>query len=736
MNRLALLSCLFLFQGYAFAQWSPLNGPETYNAILLDAGKYVLAGTTQGVYRSDDYGIEWEIVPDLPPLFNCHSFSINQDSNQIIVSMRDDACKCVYLYKSNDEGESWEKISTPGFADYFSSIYSGNNAYILVSTSRIQDNQVIHTNWESFDGGVQWRRNFMDTLSDAPITNIRRYGTQLWGFSANKLFKGGMQGQNWGLVASTPDTLAIGDYLIRGDSILMTSVGVLYSKLWLSKDAGGSWTALPFPFYLQHFQEKEGVLFAKGAYDQLLVSYDDGEHWAVQAVDSIHLNDFVFKGDYIIGYEFGTGIVRSEDSGKHFFRTGKRLGYASFPDQMAILDRNLFISDPYAADLNQSLTVHDLSQNTWDTKSSPSQTLGFSMFSDDLVGLDGRLFACLNTHDVLRSDNKGQSWSACTELSQWPQVPTGTRFFTLGNALFLYNTFWSTNFPLYRTTDYGNNWSFLDFSGVTSCSQSGSGALAGAVGQMVFAANRYGNCLYTSADLGNTWQSLALPEIELYSDTGYTYITDITTSDNVILLTIARNDRNQRDFFNFVSMDQGQSWQESNAPIGLRESNANISPVMLEVDSFLLLSTYGAGILISQDSGKHWHPFTEELPGLFIHDLVVDNDFVYASVASHGVWKRPLQDLSLYDSAPEQKLIKVIAGPNPNTGLVRLIALSPIEKAQVMWFDMSGRLCLEENVAFLCQKAVVVLPFANGQYVYRIRTDAGEVATGKVVLIR
>lgn len=736
MNRLALLSSLCLFQCYAFAQWTPLNGPETYNAILLDAGKYVLAGTTQGVYRSNDYGLEWEIVPDLPQLFNCHSFSINQDSSQVIVSMRDDACKCLFLYKSNDEGESWKKISTPGFADYFSSIYSGNDAYVLVSSSRIQGKQLIHTNWESFDGGGQWRRNFMDTLSDSPISNIRRYGTQLWGFSGNKLFKGEMQGQHWGLVASTPDSLAIGDYLIRGDSILMTSVGVLYSKLWISIDAGSSWTELPYPFFINQLKEKEGILYAKGAYDQLLVSYDEGQHWDVQAVDSIHLSDFVLKGDYIIGYEFGTGIVRSEDMGRHYFRTAERLGYASFPDQMAILDRKLFVSDPYAADLTKSLAVYDLNQNTWSIKPSPSQTVGFSMFSDDLTSLDGKLFACMNTYETLRSDNLGQSWSACTELSQWPQVPTGTRFFSLDHTLFMYNTFWSTNYSLYRSADYGNTWNFLDFTGGISCPQSGNGVVAGAVGQVIFAANRYGNCLYTSADLGNTWQSLALPEIELYSDTGYTYITDITTSDNVILLTMARNDRNQRDFFNFVSLDQGKSWRESNAPIGLRESNAILSPVMLEVDSFLLLSTYGAGILISQDSGNHWRPFMDGLPGLHINDLVSDNGFVYASLGGHGVWKRSLQDLRLYDSTPEQKLIKVIAGPNPNTGLVRLIAHSPIENAQVLWFDMSGRLCLEENVAFLCQKAVVVLPFANGQYIYRIRTDEGEVAMGKVVLIR
>lgn len=340
MNRLALLSCLCLFQSYAFAQWTPLNGPETYNAILLDAGKYILAGTTQGVYRSNDYGLEWEIVPDLPQYYNCHSFSVNQDSNKAITSMRDDACNCMYLYKSTDQGESWEKIITPGFADYFSSIYSGNDGYLLVSTSRIQENQLINTNWESFDGGVQWRRNYMDTLSDSPMLHIRRFGNQLWGFSGNKLYNAEIQGQHWRVVSSTPDSLPIGDYFIKGDSILMTSIGNLHSRIWLSVDAAKSWTELPYQFYIQNFQEKQEVLFAKGAYDQLLISFDKGLHWEIQSVDSIHLNDFILKGDYIIGYEFGTGIVRSDDMGKNFHRTAERLGYASFPDQMALLDRN------------------------------------------------------------------------------------------------------------------------------------------------------------------------------------------------------------------------------------------------------------------------------------------------------------------------------------------------------------------------------------------------------------
>lgn len=464
--RINLLFAIILIASCsAFAQWVPLNGPTTYSVGFFDSGKYIFAGSSDGVFRSADEGLHWGIIPDIPRHYSFYGFAASLDNTQLVVVMSDDACKCMHYFSSSDQGEHWIKISTPGFAEYVSAVFSGDNGYILTSTSRVHDNKAIHTNWESFDGGKQWRRNYMDTLSDAPIISLHLYGTNIWGYAGNKLFRGTEKGEHWQLVSVSPDSLTIGGYLVSGDTILLNSWGNLYSRLWRSFDGGVSWEELPFQKSIIHFQQYENIRFARDAYGYLISSQDDGENWLVQSVDSIQLLSFLVRGSELIGYEYGTGVVTSEDLGKHFFRTNERLGHASIPDRMTFLGDSLLVTDPFAHTIDQGLPVFDTGEGSWGFSMPPKlHEHGFGILSDDIQELDGRLFVCMGTHETYCSEDKGTTWNSCTNLSLWPDVPTGTRFLAVGHSLFLYSTFWNTHHPLYRTDDYGQTWIDINFS--------------------------------------------------------------------------------------------------------------------------------------------------------------------------------------------------------------------------------------------------------------------------------
>ncbi|MBC7777532.1 MAG: T9SS type A sorting domain-containing protein [Phycisphaerae bacterium] len=737
MKHILLFFIFPLSHFCAMAQWVPLNGPTTHNVLFMDGGRYVFAGTGDGVFRSEDEGLHWEIVPDLPRHYSCYAIAANQDKGQLVAVLRDDACKCFYYYRSNDQGANWKKISTPGFAEYISAVFSGDGGYILTSTSRLQDNQPINTNWESLDGGNSWRRNYMDTLSASPIQSLRLYGTSIWGYSENKLLRGTKQGKDWKLVAITPDSLDIRGYFIAGDTILLNSSASIYSRLWRSVDAGATWLELPFQKSIINFQQYGNTLLALDAYSNIIASQDNGVTWPVISEDSTLLATFLLKGSNLIGYEFGSGVVRSEDLGKHFTRTYERLGSANISDQMAILENQLFVTNAFSGTLEETLPFYDIVHESWGLSTPPSKTHEFSIVTNDIQAFDGRLFACLAGYFTYRSDDKGLSWKACTDLSLWPEVPTGTKFLPMGHSLFLYSHFGNSYYFLNRTDDYGETWINVEYPDFNLCEAGYSdGICLGKSQNSLFAALRYGQCIYKSNDLGNSWESISIPEVPIETDSGLIFIACMATSDKMILLTMGRVERSRRDYFDFVSFDLGTTWIESDAPIGVVETNASILPKIIEFQDLSLLATYSHGVYISQDSGKHWLPFNQGIPSIHVQDIEIDSNNLYVSTWGHGVWKRPLSDLDSYNPAKADSQLNISVGPNPSTGLLRIVSSDPIQSAHFHWFDISGRLCLEQDIEFVCDQSVVELPFQNGVYIYKLTDGNGGRASGKVILLR
>lgn len=224
--------------------------------------------------------------------------------------------------------------------------------------------------------------------------------------------------------------------------------------------------------------------------------------------------------------------------------------------------------------------------------------------------------------------------------------------------------------------------------------------------------------------------------MELETDSGLVYISGITTSERMLILTLIRYERKKRDFFNFVSHDFGATWNPSDAPIGSREENVKITPIAKDFGEYTVLCTYGSSMLISQDSGRHWIPFNEGLPSIHVMDMEVKDEFIYVSVWGHGVWKRAIADLNNYQIADPESALNISVGPNPSTGLLRMIALDPIQSGHLQWFDISGRLCLEQDIEFLCDQSVLELPFQNGVYFYKLTDSNGRRTGGKIILSR
>lgn len=733
------------------AQWQPTNGPATNTASFFDGGKYVFATTSDGLYRSGDFGATWEIVEALPRHYFYESVTKSPDSSQIVTIAYDGVCQCVCLFRSIDDGETWEKISTPGFADYISSLHVGDRGYLLASVRRYKSGtEREYSVWESKDGGETWQKSPLDALYGPFKSGFRQFGDKIWGRTGTCLFKGNLDGTQWAEVSKFPDSISIDDYFIYDKIVLAFHFRPSATYIYRSVDGGLSWQpiklAQAFPFYsgvTSKIQRHANILLSMGSFDGfhagVVRSDDGGLNWEQHPLDTfVYQGGFLLKWPYVLTYKPREGVLRSSDLGRHFEPMNERLGSASLPNALARLGDWLYISNTESSHSKEGIVKYNLSSGIWHVSPQPPYADRFHFSNQDLFTFDSRIFHTNSPPGLIyRSDDGGLSWKDCALFdSNQKRILSANHFFAVKNSLFIFfdNRISSNNHDFYRTNDYGTTWQDL----ITPQACVGWGvSMAGNVGDVVFAAKSYSSCLYRSEDLGDTWSEVPVPDIPVNTDTGLVYILGMEPTGKRILLTMRRWERQQEDFFYFVSNDLGNTWQPCEMPLPhTRKFSFGTRMSTLEVGAYTLQSFYNGGILLSSDGGLHWQTLNEGLPSNAIMDLEDDQQYLYASVSGHGLWKRPLADLEqAIKPQPSPPPLRISVGPNPCEGTLRILAMERTENGQLDWFDMQGRLLLIQPVGFICDEAIIDLPLQDGFYTYRLKTPSGQ-AVGKLLLKR
>lgn len=716
------------------AQWQPTNGPATNTASFFDGGKYVFATTSDGLYRSGDFGATWEIVTGVPRHYYYESVTKSPDSSQIVVIAYDGVCQCVCLFRSTDDGETWQKISTPNFAGGIASLHVGDHDYLLASVARYGPTYSV---WESRDGGKTWQENPLNALYEQYKRNFQQLEGKIWGNTTHQLFKGNLDGTGWEEVYRVPDSISIYSYFAYNNIILVSASGY---EIHRSTNNGLTWHRMPSGGFHNWFQRHNNIIVSSKYFSSGRVtrSDDGGLTWDEQSPDSVRYEGrFLLKWPYLITYQVGEGVVRSKDLGRHFESQHERLGYASHPEQLVSFEDQLYLANTYAYGKG-ALLQYSQKNGVWNASSQPPYSESTSIFFNGLAEVDGRVFYTdAVRRSIYRSDDKGISWKDCSLYdNQGRRVISANHLFSLNNSLFLFfdqKIDWNYQ-GLFRTNDYGATWQDL----ITPQACIGWGvSMAGNVGDVVFAAKSYSSCLYRSEDLGDTWSEVPVPTIPVSTDTGLVYISGMEPTGKRILLTMRRWERQKEDFFHFVSNDLGNTWQPCEMQLlHTRKFSFDTRTSTLEAGAYTLQSFYNDGVLLSSDGGLHWQTFNEGLPSNTVMDLEADQQYLYASVSGHGLWKRPLADL---DKAaipqPSPPPLDISIGPNPCEGTLRILATERTESGRLEWFDTQGRLLLTQPVDFICDQAIIDIPLQDGFYTYRLNTPSGQ-ATGKLIVKR
>ncbi len=120
------------------------------------------------------------------------------------------------------------------------------------------------------------------------------------------------------------------------------------------------------------------------------------------------------------------------------------------------------------------------------------------------------------------------------------------------------------------------------------------------------------------------------------TDVPITTFYSVWAQDNTILATA--------DSVVYISTDGGANWKAS---AGVAAGVISVQAAR-ERSGRLYAGTYGQGVFTSDDQGDSWQAFNQGLTGglfdtqLFIDDLLVRGDSLYAATAGDGVWIRNL----------------------------------------------------------------------------------------------
>jgi photosystem II stability/assembly factor-like uncharacterized protein len=173
--------------GTAFVAIRPSSSPSTSN-ITIDAGKYILASTDNGVYKSVDGGANWvrTIGSDLPN--STKSLAVIGN----LVFLRADN----NIYRSDNQGNTWDNIrsSEPTFtAGTINTLLSSLETVFVGASDGIYHRDRTTTTWSKIDitSGLPDKNVWAITTNRSAITD------PIFAFTTSGIFKSIDDGSSW-----------------------------------------------------------------------------------------------------------------------------------------------------------------------------------------------------------------------------------------------------------------------------------------------------------------------------------------------------------------------------------------------------------------------------------------------------------------------------------------------------------------------------------------------------------
>ena len=439
MNRRILLHSIFItiyFIGWNFLLfpqepiWEQTNGPFGANVscMAIAPNGNIIAGTfDRGLYRSSDNGDTWESInTGLNYDTYVHSIGINNSGDIFFSSW--------LVYRSVDNGESW----MPTGWSYF----NGYEGVINIDTSGILYISTDYGLFRSIDNGDTWI-NLRDSLGVSPsefytvaahpdgyLFASLEYRDSTFTYHVG-LFRSADNGNNWVLVQNFENGLGHIVFNANGDIFATND-----NELFYSSDNGDHWTDLDFTIDTDNYEIKS---------------------LGIDSENQLYIG--VINFDSIYHYSVSSWIYRSVDGGLSWEPTNFQAIVSPYinltilpgPNQYVFAGIGISSNDLYYSSVRGIFRSGD-DGNSW-------ALLNDGIINTNITSLtvapNGNIFAGTHSNGAFRSFDFGESWTRVDSGLTESYI----RCLAANDSSFI---FAGTENGLYRSIDNGAYWMKLD----------------------------------------------------------------------------------------------------------------------------------------------------------------------------------------------------------------------------------------------------------------------------------
>jgi photosystem II stability/assembly factor-like uncharacterized protein len=652
------------------------------------AGAYPFWIDYSGLYRSTDNGDSWQKIETQVDDFEVYALYITKDDHIWVGTNYQGR-----IYLSTDNGKTWDnKASGYNTGECWTFGESKDGVMFAGDAHGLQL-------YRSTDYGENWEFSaYLEPLAFATDSNNIVYaGTE------TGLYKTTDNGLTW-IQNSILANIIVSSILIDTSNNIYCGTGYYNygDGVYYSSNGGEDWTHLGLDGMevLSLARDSEGNLFAGTNSDGLYFTSDMGQNWILYERGLYKKQIFRLKinqqNDIFIGSE-DEGVFRSKNGGLSFEQVG--LPISNLKDIVFSGDSLIFASTPSGV-------------QKFDRESKKWNNIGLHHVESVGISPSNILYASTYDDGFYLSTDFGGRWSI-TNLT------IDTLFSAYTIAVLPDETILvATELNLRRSTDLGETWLPLPVN--TSYDSRG---ICINTNLDIWAVGWGGQdyIVYKSTDGGFTFS-------QIFSGIVRTDNNSLASFNNYIIIT---NTQFGGGFY--ISMDNGINWEN----ITINNSNRSV----YVQDNGNVFIGGSQGILFSDDFGENWININDTISS-FVLEIEEDiNGKLF-----FGTWKEGLFEVDLITGI-DDKIINIPNEyklfqnyPNPFNSSTNIKYNLPIESnVKLKFFSILGEEILIENLGKHSQGEYEYIfnasSLPSGIYFYRLETDEFT-STRKMILLR
>ena len=679
-------------------RWHNLSNSSIYpgitQAITVSLNGTLFLGNPNGIYRSNDLGINWELKNNGLDWTSVYSF-LNLPDSTILVGVKGG------VFRSDDEGDNWVGMSSGLPVTIINSLNINSNEVLFAGTYEgLFISNDLGENWIEANAGLpEGNVRSIDVLQNGDV--FIAIGGYVYVSKDN--------GISWSKSDSGLVNNAIFDLAISNDGkIYLATSGEVY----ISADSAKSWEYIDELSFLGWFLaiavDSSGNVYAGSNSESAFISEDNGETWRGNN-NGLYSTVVHSIGGNKDGYLFaGTSksMFRSADKGDTWLPINDSL-FNIVSKQHA----ERFYGDFQKVHEMTEYSIDNLYDNSSDKllHGTDIRSIVSNSFGDVLAATRGTIF---------QSKDNGETWDRLNI-----NVGIGTIAVNSTDHLFA----GSIGLGLYRSVNNGVSWQHLtnglhDTLWANTLAINDSDHIFLGTAENVW---RRGS-IFRSTDNGTSW-------VEVNNGLPTNTVTSIKVDieGNLFAATLGSGV--------FRSFNNGDLWEESNNGL----SDENIYTITSNSSGSIYIGT-STGYFVSSDKGDSWLPLNSGYRGGKINQLIIDNEgYLFAATNGWGVYRSVMSVISTkfkLDINIPQSFVLSQNYPNPFNPITRIQYSIPSSSVvSLIIYNLRGeevtRLSDEFQIAGEYNVYWDASNVSSGIYFYQLQ--AGDfVQTRKMVLLK